>query len=196
MTRRNNAVKRAARARSRAAGIPYSVARRPEAEQARELAPPEIARPRNINELLHEYVESWCAQQLGEPVTENLWLDPDVNAVLGVEIDELTVHELTANKHQTDSFPIEEFEGGTLLSTVTATARLTIDGLMDRGAAAGADGTLVDVLNEAWNDHYAAVVARTAVEVELEFSATTNPDYESIEDFEFVSATVLGREER
>lgn len=196
MVRKNSAAKRAARARSRAEGIPYSVARRREAEEFHAPAPPVIARPRHIDDLLHEYVDSWCSQEQGQPVDENLWRDPDVAAVFGVQIDEPVVHELTADRHQTYTTAIEEFEGGTVLSTVTATARLTIDGLMDRGAAAGAAGSLVDVLDAEWNEHYAAVVARFAVEVELQFSATTNPDYESVEDVEFVSATVLGRADR
>ena len=195
MVRKNSVAKRAARARSRAEGIPYSVARRREAEHtgATPPGPPDHLRSRNIDDLLHDYVESWCAQQMGEPVAENLWPDPDLVAVLGVEIDEPPVHELTAIRGSTFSAEVEQFEGGTVLSTVTATARLIVDGLMDRGAATGAAGSLVDVLNEAWNDHYSSVIARAAVDVELEFSAIADPDLESVADFEFVSATVHGR---
>lgn len=198
MVRKNSAAKRAARARSRAEGIPYSVARRREAEWAGATppGPPDHLLPRHIDDLLHDYVESWCAQQRGEPVAENLWPDPDLVGVLGVEIDDPTVHELTATRGSTYSIADEQFEGGTMLSTVTATARLIVDGLMDRGAATGAAGSLVDVLTEAWNDHFSSVVPRTAVEVELQFSATADPDLESVADFEFDSATVLGRADR
>lgn len=198
MVRNNAAAKRAARARSRAENIPYSVARRREAEDTgRDAAgAPDHLRPRIIDDLLHDYVESWCAQQMGEPVAEKLWPDPDLVGVLGVEIDEPTVHELTATRGSTFSAEVEQFEGGTVLSTVTATARLIVDGLMDRGAATGAAGSLVDLLNEAWNDHYSSVVARAVVDVELEFAATADPDLESVADFEFVSATVHGRADR
>ncbi len=206
MVRHRSGAKRAARALARANGIPYSVARRRAAKQARETPPPGPPGPpdgppglRNIDDLLHSWVEDWCARQLGEPISENLWPDPDlpdVNAILGVEIDEPTVHELTADRHGTYSTAIEGFEGGSVLSSVAATARLVVDGLMDRGSAAGAVGGLVDMLHEAWNDHYSSVVARTAVEVELEFSAMATPDLESVENFEFVSAIVRGREQR
>ena len=192
MVRKNAAAKRAARARSRAENIPYTVARRRAAEEAHEPEPPVIARPRHIDDLLHEFVDTWCSQQLGEPVDENLWPDPDTVAVLGIDIADPTVHELIADRRQTYSTLVEELEGGTVLSMVTATARLTVDGLLDRGEAAGADGSLVDVLGTDWNDHFSAVVARTAVEVELRFSAVTNPDFENVEDVAFTSATVLG----
>ena len=196
MTRRNNARKRAARDRSRADGVSYTVARRWEAEQTGPSVSREIFGPRSVDDLLHEAVESWCAQQMGEPITEQLWLDPELTAVLGVEIDEPTVHELTADRHMTYSSPIEEHEGGTLVSTVTSLVRLTVDGLMERGAAARATPRLVDVLDWEWNEHFVAVLARTEVEVELEFAATTNPDYETVDHVEFVSATVLVREQR
>ena len=201
MVRKNAAAKRAARALSRAEGIPYSVARRREAEETGATppgppGPPEYRQPRHIDDLLHDWVASWCARQLGEPVADNLLPDADLAGVLGVEIDEPTIHELTVERHSTYSTAIEQLDGGTVLSTVTATARLIVDGLLDRGAATGAAGTLVDLLNEEWNQHFSSVVARTAVELELQFSATADPDLESVENVEFDSATVLGRVDR
>lgn len=68
-------------------------------------------------------------------------------------------------------------------------AELQVEGMMEKGVAAAAAGSgLVSILDPDRNEHHAAVAVRDAISVELEFTATINPENGMVHQIELESA--------
>lgn len=176
--------KQAVRERQAQTGEPYVVARR--ATAAQPLVEDEWTPP-SVEELLlpglrHEL---------------DRLLDADVASLGDIDITTLPVSEPTVAGFELDAStvyvdPVEEYEGGTLVCNVTATASLSVQGLMAKAdAVAAVESGMAEYVDEDFNRHYALVLLREPRMLEVEFDATVTPEIEDVADVNFSGSTAL-----
>jgi hypothetical protein len=104
---------------------------------------------------------------------------------------EPVVHQIVFDGKTSEVHVIEVHEGSTHSCNVTVSGVLVVEAEAAMAdAIAGAEAGLWEVPDRDVNEHYAAVLV--SIPIDAEFDAIANPDYESIESLELVSAQQAG----
>jgi hypothetical protein len=203
--------KRAARAYAAEHGIAYVHAKRLLAGrpggQAGPIDPPppgelgsddewsDAYQPKSLDELVAGWPASECDRLIGQPLHATHLRGADgiaLNLELLPRMSEPYIHLFDLQDDSTDIQVDEEFEGGSLACNVTTSGTLTVEALMAKGdAISAAEAGQVRIFEPDFNRHDSSVIFD--VEVEVSFEAILNPEYEGVEDFRFVGATVLSQ---
>lgn len=182
--------KKAARAFSRVTGVPYTVARRATAEgdEADKFNWDDFE-PKSLDKLLAGAPQSLGDHLIGEEIGVR-----GSGSTIEIEVpDDMrdpTVHAF----HIPDTTIVvqvdEEFEGGTLACNGSANGKMTVQVLMSKAEAETAIATgRASMLLADWDDDDSAV--GFDLEVEVNFQAIVNPDYEGVEDVMFDGIVVV-----
>lgn len=140
--------------------------------------------------MLYSAAEAWASRQFGEPVDDDVW--SEFNGAGDLRLHEPTVGELALRPWTTYSQAYDEYEGGTLATTVFVQAELHVEGHMFKSEAlASADSGAASVLEFDFNEHYAQVALGQTLVVEIEFNAIVTPDAESVDDFRLSAIRLL-----